>query len=724
MATIVGQLQVNVTTGQATLTFDDAKKKLDEFGESGKAASEKLDYSMREARESIMLTGEALGVHLPAGITRVIASLGSLGPALEAALPAAAIIAAVALIAEHYQKVAEAQRKAATESQNLSIAQADETKALELTNLKLDDQIARLEHKAPKNYMAEALKETSIAVDQLAAKYASEFQKIDAEIDKNVGIMGRMKDAWTWMTTVQPVTSEGVKSQTDALWDVKKAMDAVEDARKRIADAKSGSKDEATAREALIAALKNEESVIAATLPHLETQSAIYTQVKSAATSAASEIKNLNLELEAGSKKGTVATLEQQAAIDAVAKKWDEAFHKMNTAAPILSATDKLKHVWDNFENERIKKQEEADKAIEESQKRAAERMQRIVEQETQINIQNFHDMISQIKSEQENLQAGFATRNAGLSGLGLDAAKVSEAKEVIAQVTQEMMRLQAERQTLESDRALLSPGDTADVDKYTQAINALNLKLAELKKQEAEAEAETVKLGTSWSAYFTRMKGETTDLGTTIRVSLENSVTQFTTGFANAMSKSIVEGKNFGQAMRQVAAQILESMLSMLIQWLEKWIITHTLMAVIGKSTMTGQVGATIAADKAMQAAAAGLAAANAMATAPFPIDLEVGPQVFGMAMAFAGGGLVPGSGSGDTVPAMLSPGEAVLPQPMVEKLSDASSTTGGGHYHLHYSPTNNIKAWDSSDMLNALSTHKNDFIKHVRSEIRRRHG
>ena len=81
MAVVVGTLQVNVTTGQATLTFDDAKSQMDAYGKSAADAGQKLDYSMRESRESIMLTAEAMGVHLPAGITRVIAGLGPLGAA-------------------------------------------------------------------------------------------------------------------------------------------------------------------------------------------------------------------------------------------------------------------------------------------------------------------------------------------------------------------------------------------------------------------------------------------------------------------------------------------------------------------------------------------------------------------------------------------------------------------------------------------------------------------
>ena len=90
--------------------------------------------------------------------------------------------------------------------------------------------------------------------------------------------------------------------------------------------------------------------------------------------------------------------------------------------------------------------------------------------------------------------------------------------------------------------------------------------------------------------------------------------------------------------------------------------------------------------------------------------------------ALGFNEGGIVPGSGYEDTVPAILTPGEAVLPQPMVERLSSASAS-GGDTYHMHYSQTNHLKAWDGSDVKDMLDQHKGEFVKHAVREIRRRH-
>ena len=90
--------------------------------------------------------------------------------------------------------------------------------------------------------------------------------------------------------------------------------------------------------------------------------------------------------------------------------------------------------------------------------------------------------------------------------------------------------------------------------------------------------------------------------------------------------------------------------------------------------------------------------------------------------ALGFNEGGIVPGVGNSDSVHAILTPGETILPQAMTERLSSASG--GGSQNHYHYSPTNNIKAWDSTDMKEELMKHKSEFFKEARREGRRRGG
>jgi hypothetical protein len=213
-------------------------------------------------------------------------------------------------------------------------------------------------------------------------------------------------------------------------------------------------------------------------------------------------------------------------------------------------------------------------------------------------------------------------------------------------------------------------------------------------------------------------MQTETKDLATQIRTTLEGSVNQFTKAFGDSMARAIVENKSLGQAVREEAGHMLESQISMLVQWLEKWIITHTMAAVIGTAT-----------DKTAQTSAATLAGANMVASwsaAPWPIDAAapaMGATAFGAAMAFAGGGEVPGYGFGDSVPAMLTPGETVVTKALTEPVK-SSGGGGAGHVHIHM-PT--IHALDAEGVSRVLDRHaaliSKSVANHLRKQSRRGH-
>ena len=114
-----------------------------------------------------------------------------------------------------------------------------------------------------------------------------------------------------------------------------------------------------------------------------------------------------------------------------------------------------------------------------------------------------------------------------------------------------------------------------------------------------------------------------------------------------------------------------------------------------------------------------------------PFPLNVVMGPALGAMAfasvMAFnAGTDGVPGVGSGDTVPAMLTPGEGVVPGGVMDGLSKMARSgdlgdSGGKHFHAHVSPTYNLQALDATGMDKILSTHSDTLTKHVTSTLRR---
>jgi hypothetical protein len=112
-----------------------------------------------------------------------------------------------------------------------------------------------------------------------------------------------------------------------------------------------------------------------------------------------------------------------------------------------------------------------------------------------------------------------------------------------------------------------------------------------------------------------------------------------------------------------------------------------------------------------------------------PFPANIVAAPAMgaaaFAAVMAFADGGMVPGVGRGDIVPAMLTPGEHVADKELTDGLRGMvrNGGTGGGHspVHLHYRPTYHVNTIDGDGIRGTLSKHADEFHKHVEKTLRR---
>jgi hypothetical protein len=111
-----------------------------------------------------------------------------------------------------------------------------------------------------------------------------------------------------------------------------------------------------------------------------------------------------------------------------------------------------------------------------------------------------------------------------------------------------------------------------------------------------------------------------------------------------------------------------------------------------------------------------------------PFPANIIMGPLLgaaaFAAVMAFEEGGIVPGVGKGDIVPARLEPGEAVLPKKLTENLSNASRFGGGdsgGHTHIHINHSPTIHAMDSEGFDRVLKKNADSLTRHLHGELRK---
>jgi hypothetical protein len=169
------------------------KKELTDTGSAGK----QMEYSFREARGSIALVGEQLGVHIPRELSMLLAHIPLVGAAFSAMLPLVGVVAAIGIIAsliEKHEKLVEAQRHATEASESLQIKQADLALGLHAANLQLEDQIAKLEGRPETNKLQIAMIAVKKAVDELATTYATDFSKMDAELEKQQGIWQQLED--------------------------------------------------------------------------------------------------------------------------------------------------------------------------------------------------------------------------------------------------------------------------------------------------------------------------------------------------------------------------------------------------------------------------------------------------------------------------------------------------------------------------------------------------
>jgi len=157
--------------------LDDAKTHVRKF-------NSELRAEMREGKGAIALLGEEVGIHLPRHLQTFLAKLPGVAPAMSAAFNAVAVFALADIVFKAGEKVVEFVKKneeaakknvLAWESAKHSIGESNDE--LELTKAKLENAIAKLEHK-PQNALKEAIAEARVEADKLGDKLTTDVEKI------------------------------------------------------------------------------------------------------------------------------------------------------------------------------------------------------------------------------------------------------------------------------------------------------------------------------------------------------------------------------------------------------------------------------------------------------------------------------------------------------------------------------------------------------------------
>jgi hypothetical protein len=158
--------------------------------------------------------------------------------------------------------------------------------------------------------------------------------------------------------------------------------------------------------------------------------------------------------------------------------------------------------------------------------------------------------------------------------------------------------------------------------------------------------------------------------------------------GAANSIGRAIVYGENLGDALKEVARSALSELISGMIKLGIQTIITH----IIGRSAAAATVAASVTEAAAVASAWAPAAAAVSLATfgangvpADIAIATTYGLTTLLSALHFNKGGLVPGNGTADVVPAMLTPGEFVLKQSAVSAIGLSTLQAMNNGYVQH---------------------------------------
>jgi len=191
---VVGTLTVDLVANTATFTADLGKagNSLDGFGKQAQGAGDAMDFSMREARGSLMLVEHEIGVRLPREMNTLIAQIPGIGAAMQALLPIMGAVFAAKMIYDFVEK-SKAAQEALTEGWAKS-AESIATHSDELgvsiaqSKLKIDELLGK---PTSGDELALEIAKAKVEADKLAASLKKDLDGVIALLDKSAhgGIM-------------------------------------------------------------------------------------------------------------------------------------------------------------------------------------------------------------------------------------------------------------------------------------------------------------------------------------------------------------------------------------------------------------------------------------------------------------------------------------------------------------------------------------------------------
>jgi hypothetical protein len=742
----VGALVVRLQAETAQFRSDLGKVKgqLNELKDGAGQAGEGIAGSMGHSREAVRLLGEEFGVHMPRALATLISELGGVGEIMAMAFPVIGLVAALEVVAkliEAHEKLALATQHSSDETENMAVKLGDQTKGLELSGMKLDDQIAKLEGRPSKNHLAEALLETSIAADKLAQEFASDFQKIDEAVMTASGTTHRwweaLKDNLSQLPALltggglgmgATVAADAITTQ-DALKKVSDAIGDVEDMRLKMEQAAPGSEAEKNAQMFLIASYK--ELATAATAARSQIlgtdeasiqEKAKLTQAILTATSAqkdfaiqeanaAKERKIGSLQDSAEDKPGQASALEDakkladaqyQISIDSAKQTFEQG--KSTLAQEISAEKDavdkKLASDIAYYEGKKklagttaaqiksltteetlavMKASQDKQKFDEDYYKAVEAQDKELVNAEGSLWELQAKD---QIAAEQEAADGVLKAAQAG-------AQQQLEMERKIVQDQSVLHRMSASQEA-SAEIAFVQAEINAEIKGYQNRIDALDKFDKDYLKKVQDFQNHIIELTQKGATQTWQIQHDADQKQLMDVQQAENKMYE---AVANSVAKSIVEGKSLSASMRQVGAEMEEGMIRNLIMMM----LTHD------KQKLISAEGAF---EKSYDWASAwGGPVAGAIA----------GATSFAAVMAFEQGGTIPGAGA---IPIIGHGGETVVTKALTDRVERSERNGGtGGDTHVHNHFNINANAMDAEGMDKVLMKHQSTIQRNKRS-------
>lgn len=667
---------IDADTGKAVAKFVDLSGQADQSANKIKNAFGKVDFA--EARGGMMLFDDLIGVKLPRHVTSFISSLGPIGAAMEAAFPFLAIAVGAVVLIEHLTKLKEAAEK-------LDADTAKFETTVHTTFNTLDDKLIEAGKKADElrgDHIAALSKELTLIDHASMKELMQTFDNLAKAVD---AVFADMKSHWyTFGSGAEGAkhSLESFKAEYDLLLSkgdedgaAKLLKNKMDREKQMLADMRASLEYEANAGKG--GGTEEKANAYMEARTRLAQAGAGY--AKDEVTAEAKLVEVLQAQAEAQQKIAALKKQEKDNAKQGESnRQGNEAFRRMK---------------------EEERQQAEEDRRREEAYRQAVEHIQEGEREKVAATKEGTAERLAAIDAaiKEENNKGLQETnyykqlvllRIATIREMSEEEARArAEAGKIAAAHGTKMAELQtvAEMQELKHRQAMrhkFSEQDIADAieieNKEAQIKRAaLEKQIAALDKNDRDYQNKLKALHNKEEEEEKQHQNKLTDIKEKAEEERNKRILaaerQFEDAIASGLSNVLMRHESFGQMMSQLGDQVAAGLLK------------NALMSMM-TADMTKEKDAAYAARKAW----------NAGMDFPFPINIAMAPVLaagaFASVMAFNQGGLVPGSGNDDIVPALLTPGERVFTVDENKQLTRAATApwegSMGGPMHVNYAP------------------------------------